>query len=219
MPRLLVWSVAIAAALPAAHAQKLAPLPQAGLWEQQFRLVVDGQDVIAQMNAMREQVLAQLPPERRQQMEEALARHGAAAGSDGATARHCLTPRDVAQWSDPKQALARSLRGQRHCTAEVVSVVGSSVNFTGRCNDAHGLDGDFTGTYTQADPKHWTYTMQGRGRMPGGDPGAAPVAIEGRGTGRWIGADCGDVPSVSATAAKPRAPARPASSAGTTERR
>ena len=178
-------SLALVAAAPALLAQTLQTLPLPGLWEQKFEMLVDGRDVMAQMRSAQAQLLAALPPEQRRQMQALLQLHGAGDGS----VRQCLPAADVARLADAQQALAQAMRGQQHCTSDVVSVVGSTVNFEGRCTDPNGMTGSFAGSHTQRDARHWVYALQGSGRMAGA--GRATVAFAGKGTGRWIGADCG----------------------------
>ena len=180
-----IVAVAFAAAVPALHAQTLQTLPLPGLWEQRFEMRVDGRDVLAQVRGAQAQLLAALPPEQRGRMQALLVQHGVGDGS----VRQCLTAADVARLADPKAALAQAMQGQQHCSSEVVSVVGSTVTFKGRCEDPRGLTGSFDGSHTQRDPKHWVYTLQGRGTLAGN--GGNTVGFDGKGTGRWVGADCG----------------------------
>jgi hypothetical protein len=181
----------------AAPAQTLKTTPLPGLWEQEFKILVNGQDLMASMAQAREAMMKSMSPQQRAQMQAMLQQQG---GGAPGKERECLTAKDVAEMADPKKALANSMKDQPECRSEIVSVTGPSVKYKGRCENPGGFTGDFTGEYTQVDAKNWKYEMQGKGKMlaqmpaAGGKPGAGgPVEMNMRGQGRWVSADCGGV--------------------------
>lgn len=186
---LCVIVIAVCGAAPVqAQAQGFKTQPLPGLWEQQSQVLVDGQDMLAQLRRLQSQILQSLPPQQREQAQAMMARH---TGTPGLS-RQCLSAQDAAKWSDPKAALADSMKGQSNCTSEVSPVVGDTVKFKVRCEKGKGISGDFDGEFTMLDSKSWQYTMQGRGNLPAGMPGnTSTVPIQAHGQGHWLSADCG----------------------------
>ena len=182
-----------------AHAQTLEILPQPGLWEEESKMLVNGQDIMASMRQAQAAMMKNMSPEQRKQMEAMTAQQG---GLDGKS-QECLTAKDVAEMADPKKTMARTMNDQPNCKPEVLSVSESTVKYKFRCDDPEGLTGDFKGEYTQVNPKLWNFSMLGRGQKPAtafnGTPGGKAkntlVEIKLNGQGRWISADCGDVKS------------------------
>jgi hypothetical protein len=180
----------------AVQAQTLSPLPQPGLWEQQFQVLLNGQDVMGAVQLARGEILQRLPAEQRRQIEAMLPQ-----GSAPGTVRQCVTAAQVAQMADPAKTLSQSLKTPARCNVQVTSVTAATVAFKGRCDDPRTFTGDYAGQYTVVDPQHWTYTLQGQGTVSpqaaAGTPAAAllegPIELQGRGQGRWLSADCGNV--------------------------
>jgi Protein of unknown function (DUF3617) len=185
-------TLGLMAAGTSAQTFKTPPLP--GLWEEDFKILVNGQDLMASLAQAQEAMMKNMSPQQRAQMQAMMAQQGASPGKQ----RECLTPKDAAELADPRKAIAESMKDQPECRTEVVSITGQTVKVKGRCESAEGYTGDFTGEYTLVDAKNWTYAMQGKGtmatRMPGAGPKAGgPVEMNMRGQGRWISADCGSV--------------------------
>lgn len=177
-----------------AQAQMFKTAPTPGLWEQEFKILVNGQDLMASMAQAQEAMMKNMPPQQRAQMQAMLAQRGGGPGKQ----RECVTPKEAAELADPRKAIADSMKEQPECRTEVVSISGQTVKVKGRCENPEGYTGDFTGEYTLVDAKNWTYAMQGKGtmasRMPGsGAKAGGPVDMSMRGQGRWLAADCGNV--------------------------
>lgn len=187
----------ITAASAALSQTTIKPLPLPGLWEIESQMLINGQDLMANIRQTQEAMMKNMPPAQRQQMEATMRERGDAGGKT----RECLTAKEVAELADPKKALARSMKEQPNCKPEVVSISGGTIKFKSRCDDPNGMTGDFTGEHTIVDTQHWNYSMQGRGQVPAQMPGAGPAAkgknnmvdIKGSGQARWIAASCGEV--------------------------
>lgn len=182
MKRLIVAaSVAVVAGSPYAQT----PGMKAGLWElKTVKQVVDGKDMQAQMaaaQAQMKQAMANMPPERRKQMEATMGRQGAAMSGSGAM-RMCISPEMAARdkpMVDP----------EGKCEPAKVSRSGNRTSFEFNCKTATGSmvgrgDSTFAGdtissrmdmTMTDAKGKH---TMQSESQM------------------KYLGADCGGLKPV-----------------------
>ncbi|MDB5972321.1 MAG: hypothetical protein JWQ90_4771 [Hydrocarboniphaga sp.] len=187
-----IAALVAAAFVATASAQSLATLPQPGLWEEDVQMLVNGQDVMARMRQAQAEMLKKLTPEQRK-MVESMPNHTASGPS-----RSCLDAAKIAEFADPRKALAKSMKEQPHCKSDIVSVSGGTVKYKVRCDDPHGTTGDFNGEYSILDAKHWTYTMEGTGQMaahgaPGAPAAQGPVAMKTSARGTWISADCGSV--------------------------
>jgi hypothetical protein len=194
-----LWLLALSAGLASARAQTLTPAPLPGLWETEWKMNVNGQDLGALMRQAMEQALKQMPAAQREQAEQMMKAQGGAVAFGGKQ-QECLTPADAARAADPKRVLAEMQEDAPQCRFEPVAVSGSALRFKGRCNDADGFSGDVEGDFTLASDKAWTGRWGGQGRMAGVDeiPGFKPAAggrVDFRmsGSGRWLAADCGAV--------------------------
>lgn len=183
MRPVLITGLVAAAFAAQASAESLTILPQPGLWEEDVQMLINGQDMMASMRQAQAEMLKKLTPEQRKMMTE----HDGAPGHS----RSCLDAKKIADFADPRKAVADSMKDQPQCKSDVVSVSGNSVKYKVRCDDPQGTTGDFAGEYRIIDAKHWTYTMQGSGQMTA--TGTGPVALKTTVQGRWISADCGDV--------------------------
>jgi hypothetical protein len=125
-------------------------------------------------------MLKSVPPEQRAaaraQMEQAA----------GGTHRECLTREDLAEWRDPRKALA-TMERESQCGFDLVSVGASALQFKGRCNDPDGFTGDVVGNLTMAGPRAYSFSYTGKGRMAGIE-GGGPVEMTS--SARWVAARC-----------------------------
>ena len=204
MRRLRGWPpsalmLALTAALVPARAQTLAPAPLPGLWEIDWKISVNGQDLNALMRQSMAQALKEMPAEQRAQAEQMMKAQGGPMAVGGKQ-QQCLSAADGAKAADPKQVLAQLQQDAPQCRFEPVSVAGSTMRFKGRCNDADGFTGDISGELTMTSDKVWTGRWGGQGKMAGAEdiPGFKPAAggqVDYRmsGGGRWLAAACGAV--------------------------
>ena len=173
--RPITVALLVSMTLPAA-AQKMAP----GLWEVSMQMP-GGPDMGAAMAQMSEQ-LAKMPPEQRKQMEAMLAQQGvapkpAAGGQPGAT-RICIS-KEMAERGDVPDPDGR-------CRQDSLEKRGNKVNFKFTCSGDPPSSG--TGEYVFSGDKAYT------GRMLVNTVRAGkPQSLEMQLTGRFVGADCGEV--------------------------
>jgi hypothetical protein len=185
--------------LAAAQAQTLSPAPLPGLWETDWKMTVNGQDMGAMMRQAMEQALKQMPAAQRAQAEQMMKAQGGPMALGGKQ-QQCLSAAEAAKAADPKQVLAQLQQDAPQCRFEPVAVAGSTMRFKGRCDDADGFTGDVTGEFTLVSDKSWTGRWGGQGKMdgaeemPGFKPGAGgQVDYRMSGGGRWLAAACGAV--------------------------
>lgn len=187
------------AGLQPARAQKLSPAPLPGLWETDWKLTVNGQDLGALMRQAMAQALQQMPPAQRAQAEQMMKAQGGPLALGGKQ-QECVSPAEAAKATDPKQVLAEMQEDAPQCRFEPVAVSGSTMRFKGRCDDPEGFSGDISGEFTLTSDKAWVGRWGGQGKMagaediPGFKPGAGgQVDYRMAGGGRWLAADCGAV--------------------------
>lgn len=192
--RLVGLSIALTTC--AAAAQSLSPAPLAGLWESSTKIRINGQDMLAQMRQMQQEMLKNLPPAQRAQVEAMMGGRGGMPGQG--PRRQCITREEIARSTNPRTALEDLQRDAPECRFEPVQAAGSTMTFRGRCNDPDGFTGDVAGRWTIESDKAVRFTYEGQGRMKGAEamPGMAaggPVTMQVEGTSRWLAADCGNV--------------------------
>lgn len=187
--------------LPGVQAQTLSPAPMPGLWENEVKMTLNGQDILATMNKMREEMLKSLPPEQRAQMATMMKGQGNPLA--GGKQPHCMTPEDAARGANVKQAMQDMQKDMRNCRIEPVKAGGNGFSFKGRCDDPNGFTGDIAGEFMLESAKAGQFRYEGKGRMKGmgAMPGMTPSAdglvtmlVQGR--SRWVSASCGNVKPV-----------------------
>jgi hypothetical protein len=195
--RRFAFALGLVAAAGAAPAQTLKPMLQPGLWEEDVQVLINGRDLKALMRQAQAAMIAKAPADQRAQMEAVLRQQGEPTGRS----LDCLGEKEVAEMADPARALAKSMREEPLCTAQVVSVGGNAFRFRSVCNDPDGFSGTFDGEYTVHDARRWTYSMTGRGTVAGGSADAlgldlsrdGTVELKNVGQARWVSAECGKV--------------------------
>lgn len=183
-----ISSIGAAALLPLhLAAQGLQP-PEPGLWEQDVQMLINGQDMMAQMRAMQAQMMQNLPPQVRQQMAGSM-------GPMGGPQPFCLSAQQAARAADPQQIMRDLQREQPNCRFQPVGVQGATVRFQGRCEDPQGFTGDVAGKFTQNGARASSGHYTGKGRVAGMPGAAAPGLVDMRMNfkARWVRADCGSV--------------------------
>lgn len=164
---LTVLLLGFAGFLQAQDAKDIKP----GLWEIQHKTVMDGQ-ALPDMN----QMLDQVPPEMRSQVQTMMAKNGAGMTDKGLTI--CITPEQIAKQqygNDPKSK----------CQLSDMKHEDNVTHMKMQCSKPKG-EGETT--VTRLSPEAWTsvskMTMEEKG---------APHTMNSESTAKWLGTDCGDV--------------------------
>ena len=186
---LLCAATALLAVAPAAGAQSLLK-PELGLWEMRMTMLIDGKDPFADARKQQAEATKKRSPEQRRQIEATMP---PLLGNDDMH-RECIDAKAQKLWADPNSLLREMEKDSPGCRYQLVTANGSTLQIKGRCEDSDGFTGDLTGGFTMQGSKAFTMRSQGKGTMAG-DRGRAPKPTELRleGSGRWIGANCGDV--------------------------
>jgi hypothetical protein len=184
MRKFVIAALALAAGGAFAQSQM-----KPGLWEitQQMK-TASGQ--MEQQMAQMQQQMANMPPERRKMVEQMMAQRGVKmdpAGGNGMTMKICMTKEMIERNQMPQQQ-----RG--NCKTTLQPRVGSTTKMSFTCtNPQSSGEGEYT--LTSADSYHMKMvvntTMQGK-----------PETMNMEGSGKWLGADCGDVKPIRPPAAK-----------------
>ena len=179
-------TVLVAAALACASfaaAAQMAP----GLWEHNIQMKpAAGGETDGKMAEMQAQ-MASMPPEQRKMVEQMMASRGVAMSGQGMTVKACITKEEAERKTVPQM-------GRGECTLDVVSRTASSVKVKWQCAGKEPSSGEgemnFTSdkAYTGKSVVHTTR-------------GGKTETMNTQQSGKWLGADCGDI--------KPRSPTRP----------
>lgn len=157
----------------AAHAQTQAP----GLWEHTMKMKSAGGEMEKAQAEMHKQMAA-MPPEQRKQMEQAMGGRGMAMGAQGTSVKVCLTKEQAARAAEPRM--------QGDCTRQDVQRSGNTMKFKFACTKPQPSSGE--GEMTFPSDKAYTgktsVTTQVKGQ---------PQQMNMEMSGKWLGADCGDV--------------------------
>jgi hypothetical protein len=175
-------ALAAAAFAGGASAQTLKP----GLWEITNHMK-SGSGQMEQAMAMAQQHMAAMPPEKRRMIEEMLAKQGVQLGAGGPgsmSSRTCLTKEMVERDEMPTK--------YGECTTTSQSRSGNTMKFAFTCTQPPSSG---EGTYTFLSPEAYTVKMTVQSTVQG-----KRETMTMDGTGRWLGADCGNI--------KPLAPPR-----------
>lgn len=176
MNRILAAAV-LGACIPLASAQNLKP----GLWESTQGTQVSGNGQMQQQMAQAQQQMANMPPEQRQMMEQMLKSRGITMnvrGGPGAiSVRYCLTPEMAARKEIPAQ------RGDCKATHQPMGPGKMKIAF--HCSNPPSSG---EGEVTFASPEAYHMKMVVNTNVQG-----RPERMNVDASGRWLGADCGDV--------------------------
>ncbi|HEY8048326.1 MAG TPA: DUF3617 domain-containing protein [Ramlibacter sp.] len=176
MKRILAAAV-LGACVSFASAQNVKP----GLWESTHTTQFSGNSDQQQKMAQAQQQIANMPPEQRKMMEEMMKQRGMSlnvrSGGTAMTVKYCMTPEMAARKDVPAQ------RGDCKTTHEPMGPGKMKIAFT-CANPPSSGEGEITFASAEAYSMKMVVntTVQGR-----------PEKMNMESTGRWLGADCGDV--------------------------
>ena len=176
---------AVALAAGTAFAQ---PQMKPGLWEITNKMQSASAQTEQQMAQMQQQ-MANMPPEQRKMVEEMMAKRGiklGAGGAGGMQVKVCMTKEMVERREMPTN------RGECKTTQQTMSGNTMKVAFT--CvNPPSSGEGQFTYSSPEAYSMKMTVNTQVQGK---------PETMNMEGSGKWLGADCGDIKPIRAPAGK-----------------
>lgn len=165
-------AIVLCAFAGAASAQTLKP----GLWEVTNNMKTGSGEMEKAMAQMQKE-LANMPPEQRKQMEAAMAKQGMKMGASGNSVRVCMTKEMVERNEIPAQkGDCKTTRNQRS---------GNTTHMAFTCTNPPSSG---EGSYTVVSPEQYTMKMAMKSTVQGK---AETMNMDG--SGKWIGADCGNV--------------------------
>jgi hypothetical protein len=174
MRKFVIGALAFAAGAACAQSQ-LKP----GLWEISHKMQSASGQMEQQM-AQAQERMANMPPEQRKMMEEMMAKRGVKMGSGGPggmTVKVCMTKEMVERREMPTN------RGE--CKTTKQSMSGSTMNVAFTCvNPPSSGEGQFTFNSPESYSMKMKVNTQVQGR---------PETMNMEGSGKWLGADCGDI--------------------------
>ena len=187
--RLCLRAVPVVAGLLLAAGAHAASHMSPGLWEMQTQTKSNNPQMEAARARLKDQ-LASMPPDKRAAMEQMMASKGMVIGADGNTntVRICVTKEMAERDSLPQRDGA--------CTQDT-SRSGNTIHVKTTCQSANGTqgitsDGEFTLDGTTGFTGHSTTNLTMRGQ---------PTQMQSTVSGKWLGADCGDIKPIQPPAA------------------
>ena len=155
-----------------------------GLWEITNKLQSSNPQMDQQM-AMAQQQMANMPPEQRKMVEEMMAKQGVKLGAGGPGSmgmKICMT-REMAERNEiPSQ------RGD--CKTTMLPRSGNTMKMSFACtNPPSSGEGEYTFSGSEAYSMKMTVNTQVQGK---------PEKMNMAGSGKWVGADCGDIKPMAA---------------------
>jgi len=156
-----------------ASAQTQAP----GLWEHTFKMTSPGGEMEKAQAQMQAQ-LAAMPPEQRKKIEDMMKSRGVTMGAQGTTAKFCLTKEQAAKPAEPHMT--------GDCKQADLKRSGNTMSYKFACTTPHQVSGEGSITYLsdKAYSGKSNVTTQVKGQ---------PQQMAMDMSGKWLGADCGDV--------------------------
>lgn len=172
-------------AATAAQAQKIAP----GLWEHTVTMKSTG--AMEEGMARMQERLAQLPPEKRKQIEEMMARQGKGGPGLGAGMSMMSGKPTAVKVCVTAEQAARDQIGSGHGDCQQISQErsGKTMKVKFSCKHADGTSMTGEGQFTLVSEKEHTGHMV----MDGTTRQGQPMHMEIDQSSRWLGSDCGDV--------------------------
>jgi hypothetical protein len=171
--------VIVAAALAAGSAFAQSHM-KPGLWEITQKMQTGSGQMEQQMAQMQQQ-MANMPPEQRKMVEQMMAQRGmkiGAGGGNGMTIKMCMTKEMIERNEMPQQQ-----RGD--CKTTLQPAVGNTRKMSFTCSNPPSSG---EGQYTMTSPDAYAMKMMVNTTVQG-----KPETMNMEGTGRWLGADCGDI--------------------------
>jgi hypothetical protein len=174
MKKLVIGAAALIASTAFAQSQM-----KPGLWEITHKTQTSGAQMEQGMAQMQQQ-MASMPPEQRKMVEEMMARRGVKMGGaagGGMTVKVCMTKEMVERHEMP------TTRGECKTTRQASGGNTMKVAFT--CvNPPSSGEGQFTFNSSESYSMKMAVNTQIQGK---------PETMNMEGSGRWLGADCGDI--------------------------
>ena len=158
------------------------PPVRLGLWEITRDQQASG--AAAAAPAVSEDMLARLPPEARARLEASMAARAQSNGSSSHSVKQCITEKNLAH------VFEREDRRDHKCTHTVVSRTATSMEMHLECKNLGPGGASSTGTFKWAvtTPESMQGSVDLVTTVAGHD-----LPMHSALTGKWLGADCGDV--------------------------
>ena len=196
--RLLTLVISLALLSSGAHAQKLKPAIEPGLWQSKNTTIINGQDVNQAMHEMREELIARQPAEQQEMMREMFAK------DDPRTTQECITENGIAEFLGRKGFYDNVMTEEymQNCRASREHFNGGTHRLEISCEagPAIGVIGEGFFEKRIINPKHVLFTREFDGlnmihENKYGELESIDSPSESRGTDEmiWLGSECGDL--------------------------
>lgn len=170
--------------------ETFAVTPKAGFWQGSHQVLVNGQDLLGELDALQQKMLASLPAEQRQLVAAMLPKKQLKQSSE------CLTAAQVSQLTTPQQWLSRARQLLPNCQLELTGHSRNSVSVQGNCQNQRGYTGTVAGQLQLVSDSLMNMQMRGTGQyqlagapvQPAAQQG--PVQFELTAQSRWQGSQC-----------------------------
>lgn len=172
-------------------ASQLSPLPEAGLWRSENRVIIDDTSPPQVLDEATPGLSFTTPVERRALQARSIK------DANPVVNMECLTPQQAAELFQIGNLQQEMQRKVPECDLTVHPVDRSTLKLQGQCHGAQGFHGEMRGQMEVISSHEFQTTFLGEGRMPA-DPHDSnsrlqDVSIQRNEVFRWSAADCGTV--------------------------
>jgi hypothetical protein len=184
--------ISLCAVASATHAETIKTNLAPGLWEETRVTLVNGKNVDEARQKHMEKIMANLTPEQRKEMQNAMGSRG-----KGGTVLTCLTAAQVAKGIDTDAIKRKMENSSQGCTMEILSASATGGKFKGVCAGPQGATYNGAGEFKISSDKEWSFKMVADGKVAGPNGAALPQAANFQASqevhARWKSSNCGDV--------------------------
>lgn len=196
--RILILAVSLALLNGVAHAQKLKPAIESGLWQSINTTVINGEDVNQTVNDMQEELIARQPPEQQEMMRDMFSQ------DDPRISHDCVTESDIAEFSRKKgyydSIMREEYRQNCRVTREHFNGGTHRLEISCEAGPTVGVIGEGFFEKRILNPKHVVFTQEFDGlniihENEYGELESIDSVSESKVIDEmiWLGSDCGDL--------------------------
>lgn len=151
-----------------------------GLWEQQSKTLLNGQDMMSQMMTSHGSMMNSLPADKKKKMMDQLA----------GLSRTCVKADDIKNRMSPEAMVKEHVGTQTSCKWSLDKAEGSLIQFSVNCDVPGKYQNKGTIQIEVKNSKSWSFIYKGLGKSLVQGSNSKEVATVITRTSHWVGTDC-----------------------------
>ena len=173
-------------------ATNLQPTPKPGLWETETTTLINGENIMQQLEHMRSLLLLNMSESQREQAADLFD------SAPPLIERACITRTLASTMTTPEAVMAQAQQRTPDCALDSQQSSANTLQFSGQCNDPASFVGDLHGEIRFVSSSEIRFSFQGNGnyRLPFSMQSAAhgeDDVISQTTISRWLSSDCGTI--------------------------